>query len=60
MRFRVISKRMTSRGSFFYQARTFADEAANQEKRRLGLIAVQQVQQFRRDGGIRAVIKGNR
>src|SRR5205823_6886762 len=57
VRFRVIADDVAARGSFFDEIRAFADEPANHEKRGLGPVAVEQVQQFGRDGGIGAVIK---
>ena len=59
VRLGVVANGMAARNGFFHQVGTFADKAANQEERGLGLIVVQQVQQSRRDGGIRAIVKGH-
>src|SRR5215472_8753474 len=59
VRFRVVADRVPAGGGFFHQVGTFTDEAANYEKCRFGLIAVEQVQEFWRDGGIRAIVKGD-
>ena len=57
MRIGVVADDVATRGSLFDEVRAFADEAANHEKRGFGLVAVQQIEHLRRDGGIGAVVK---
>jgi len=58
--FRVVAEGVSPGGRFFHEIGAFADEPANQKKRGLRPIAVQQVQESWSDGGIGAIVKGNR
>ncbi len=58
--FRVITDEMSARNSFLNKFRTFAHVSPNQEKRRLGVVAVEEIKQFGRYRRIRSIVKGDR
>jgi len=60
MGFRVIAKEVAPRGHFFHEGGRFANEFSNEEEGGFGVVAVEEIEKFGSDGGIRAVVKGKR
>src|SRR5271167_249456 len=60
VRVRVISQGMTTGSNFFHQAGAFTDKFANDEEGGLGVVACEEVEELRSDGGIGAVIESER
>src|SRR5258707_8403676 len=60
VRFGVIPKGVPASEDFFRQLRTLSREPADQEKRRACVVAIEKIQQLRRDGWIRSVVKRDR
>ena len=59
MSFGVVADRVAVRGDFFGESGERADVLANQEECSLGVVAVEEVEELRRDPGIGAVVEGD-
>lgn len=56
----VVAKKVSPRGNFFGEGRRFAHPLANEKECSFGVVAVEQIEKFGRDGGIRSVVKSER
>jgi len=60
MRVGVISDDVSTVGDFFHEAGTFTSKFSHDEEGRFDVVAGKEIKEVRRDGGIGAVIKGDR
>ena len=59
MRFRMVAEDVTSTGNFSNDLRTFASERPDKEECGARVVAIEQIEQLRRNRGVGPIVEGD-